>query len=142
MYSHSRGLRSDFPAPVDVGRVIYPTVEHAYWALSTADPAAHDLVRQAESVREARATAERAARREGWATARVAVMASLLRAKFTQHPELADLLLETRDARLLYGSSGSSFWQSGGADGGRNWMGRLLELVRSELAAQRSGLPS
>jgi hypothetical protein len=34
-----------------------------------------------------------------------------------------------RDARLLYVDAGSRYWSSGGG----NWLGRLLELVRSEM---------
>ncbi|MFF5449614.1 DUF1768 domain-containing protein [Streptomyces sp. NPDC012888] len=60
----------------------------------------------------------------------LSLMADLLRAKFTQHPQLAEVLLATEDARLNYVDS-SSFW---GAHG-RNWLGRLLELIRSELLA-------
>ncbi|MFD4671364.1 NADAR family protein [Lentzea sp. NPDC058450] len=59
--------------------------------------------------------------------ARTAVMARLLRLKFAQHPELAETLKETGTARLIY-SDLSTFWGHG-----RNWMGRLLELVRAEL---------
>lgn len=67
-------------------------------------------------------------------------MTSLLRAKYDQHPELAEILLATNDATLLYEDVYSSFWgESGGR--GRNWLGRLLELVRSELHMHRSGMP-
>jgi hypothetical protein len=45
---------------------------------------------------------------------------------------MARQLRETGDARLLYGDWGSRYWGSSGA----NWLGRLLELVRSELAGQ------
>jgi predicted NAD-dependent protein-ADP-ribosyltransferase YbiA (DUF1768 family) len=61
----------------------------------------------------------------------------ILRAKFNQHPELADVLVATGDARIDYSIS-SAYW-SGGTKG-RNWLGRLLELVRSEIVAQRAGL--
>ncbi|WP_394617833.1 NADAR family protein [Lentzea sp. JNUCC 0626] len=59
--------------------------------------------------------------------ARTAVMAKLLRLKFAQHPELVETLKETGTARLIY-SDFSEFWGEG-----RNWMGRLLELIRAEL---------
>jgi predicted NAD-dependent protein-ADP-ribosyltransferase YbiA (DUF1768 family) len=53
-----------------------------------------------------------------------AVMAELLRLKFAQHPELAETLTATGTAPLIYQDT-SSLW------------GRLLELIRSELAVQR-----
>ena len=68
-------------------------------------------------------------------------MARLLRAKFAQHPQLADVLLTTGDGRIEYTSSGSAYWDTGD-DQGRNWMGRLLELIRSEIAADRASGPS
>lgn len=68
-------------------------------------------------------------------------MAGLLRAKFAQHPDLAAVLLGTGPTRLIYTEAGSVFWGQGGLHG-RNWMGRLLELVCSELtAAQIADLP-
>ncbi|MFC0431665.1 NADAR family protein [Kutzneria buriramensis] len=61
-----------------------------------------------------------------------AAMAGLLRAKFDQHPDLAEALLATGEATLLYDDIGSEFWGDNSGHG-RNWMGRLLELVRDEL---------
>ncbi|GAA2536454.1 MULTISPECIES: NADAR family protein [Streptomyces] len=81
-----------------------------------------------------RCLAAGAERRAGGEQARTAVMTRLLRAKFTQHPHLA-----TDDATLVYDDSASEFWGDNGGRG-RNWTGRLLELVRSELHAGRSPL--
>lgn len=79
----------------------------------------------------------RAAR--SWEHARTAVMTSLLRAKYDQHPDLAEILLETDDATVIYDDADSAFWGDN-AGRGRNWTGRLLELVRSELHARRAGI--
>ena len=59
-------------------------------------------------------------------------MAALLRDKFERHPAMAATLLGTGDARLLYDDWASKYWSSSGA----NWLGRLLEVVRSELATR------
>jgi predicted NAD-dependent protein-ADP-ribosyltransferase YbiA (DUF1768 family) len=59
-------------------------------------------------------------------------MLRLLRLKLEQHPDLAEVLTATGDARIRYSDLGSPFWSSGSEPGG-NWVGRLLELVRSEL---------
>ena len=74
-------------------------------------------------------------RRAGWPQARVGVMAALLRAKFDRHPTMAEVLTETGDAALMYSEGMSRFWGHG--SDGQNWMGRLLETIRSELAAKR-----
>lgn len=69
---------------------------------------------------------------------RPAVMAGLLRAKFTQHPELAQILLATGDATISYtGLSDSPYWRDIPDQRGRNWTGRLLELTHAELHAQQ-----
>ncbi|GAB2857242.1 hypothetical protein GCM10027176_69620 [Actinoallomurus bryophytorum] len=133
-------LRNECPAPVTVTGLTYPTVTHAYWALSTTDGRAAERIRGAERPYEAERLGEAAPRRDGWPQARVAVMASLLRAKFDQHPDLAETLLTTGDGRIRYTGLDSAYWISKG-DGGRNWIGRLLEVVRSELAAHRAGIP-
>ncbi|MUN35591.1 NADAR family protein [Actinomadura litoris] len=132
-------LQDEFPAPIEVGGVVYPSVSHAYWALSTADRGARERIREAETPSEARKLAAESARVEGWPDARTAVMAGLQRAKFAQHPRLAAILLGTGDAPIGYGGMDSDHWATRG-DRGRNWSGRLLELVRSELQAQAAGI--
>jgi hypothetical protein len=62
-------------------------------------------------------------------------MATLLRAKFSQHPQLARILTETGTAVITYNQFDSQFWGFP-----RNWMGRLLELARAELALQNLGM--
>ncbi|WP_205719130.1 NADAR family protein [Actinomadura geliboluensis] len=132
-------LQNDYPRPIEVGGVVYPSVEHAYWALSTDDAGARELICAAERGYGARKAAEEAPRVQGWAQARTAVMAGLLRAKYAQHPDLAEILVGTGDAPLAYSGTDSDHWNTrGGA--GRNWVGRLLELVRSELQAERAGI--
>lgn len=110
---------------------------HGYWALFAADRADHDRIRAAATAREARELGGAAAGRADWAARRVAVMAALMRAKFGQHPRLAELLVATGEGAILYtGISDAPFWRDGGSrGGGRNWTGRLLELIRSELLA-------
>lgn len=127
-------LRNEFPAPLTYGGQTYPTIIHGYWANAAAERRDHDRIRDAATVRKAHETGGQCALRQDWAVVRTAVMADLLRAKFTQHPELAEILLSTRDARISYtGISESPFWTDRGPREGRNWVGRLLELVRAEL---------
>lgn len=128
------GLRNEFPAPFTYGGQTYPTVIHGYWANAAAQHFDHDRIRDAVTVREAHETGGRCTLRQDWALVRTAVMADLLRAKFTQHPELAEILVSTKGARISYtGISESPFWTDRGPREGRNWVGRLLELVRAEL---------
>ncbi|MFE4262252.1 NADAR family protein [Streptomyces sp. NPDC056883] len=135
-----RGLHNTYPAPITVDQADYPSVSHAYWALSAAQPEVRAAIAAAATPAAARDLAVATPRREGWEHARTAVMAGLLRAKYDQHPELAEILLATGDATLVYEDISSAFWGEG-AGRGRNWTGRLLELVRSELHMRRAGIP-
>lgn len=139
MYPRAHGLRNEFPAPIRVADAVYPTVGHAYWALSTDDEGARERIRTAPSTWAARDITVEAERRPQWPDVRLAVMADLLRAKFAQHPDLAEVLLATGDGRIHYRFADSPFWDTHDFTG-RNWMGRLLELVRAELMAARVGL--
>lgn len=132
-----QALRNDYPAAITLDEVTYPSVAHAYWARSVAAPEARSAVAAAETGAKARTLAAAAPRREGWEPARTAVMARLLRAKFEQHPELAAILLATGDATVIYDDADSGFWGDNGGRG-RNWTGRLLELVRSDLLARQA----
>ncbi|WP_203903977.1 NADAR family protein [Virgisporangium aliadipatigenens] len=134
-------LQNGWRARITVSECSYPSVTHAYWALSSSDPVWHDRIAAAPSGDDAAALAEQAPRRAGWATSRLAVMAALLRAKFAQHPQMARTLLATGDARIIYLDLGSAYWTAAGQRA-NNWIGRLLEVVRSELAAQEAGIPA
>ncbi len=133
-------LQNNYPAPITIGGTTYPTVVHAYWGLSTCDEQQRVRIAGTENPHEARRLAERSPRRDGWPDTRLAVMAALLRAKFHQHPHLAEVLLSTGDAPLVSNEyTFSRFWGTSGA-GGRHWVARLLEVIRAELAAERAGL--
>lgn len=132
------GLYNDFTAEIIVDGRAYPTVTHAYWALSTTDPQWRERITIETDPEAARQLARHAPRRPDWPAARLAVMADLLRAKYRQHPQLAADLLATGDAPLLADDDprvADGFWS-----GARNWLGRLLEIVRSEPAATQAGL--
>jgi predicted NAD-dependent protein-ADP-ribosyltransferase YbiA (DUF1768 family) len=135
-------LRNDFPAEIVFAGERYASVLHGYWALCAADTSDRSRIRDAASGREAQELGGRAPRRSDWPDVRLAVMAGLLRAKFTQHSELAQVLVSTGDARIRYtGLSESPYWRDVPDNRGRNWVGRLLELIRSELVARQALQP-
>jgi ribA/ribD-fused uncharacterized protein len=129
-------LASEYPTPITLPEGTFPTVEHAYWALSTTDRDIREQIARAPTAREARQRAQDAPRRPDWSVVRLAVMLRLVREKFRQHPDLAAQLLATGDGRLIsgggFGFGFSRYWSNYGGQG-RNWLGRVLELVRAEL---------
>ncbi len=52
---------------------------------------------------------------------------------------MARALLATGDARIIYTALGSAYWTAT-EEQSSNWIGRLLEVVRSELAALDTGI--
>ncbi|HEX6800630.1 MAG TPA: NADAR family protein [Ktedonobacterales bacterium] len=124
-------MSNEYPAPIVLEEGTFPTVEHAYWASATTDPDVRDRIVHAPTAREARRIGESAPLRTDWSVVRLSVMLRLVREKFHQHPDLAAQLIATGDGRLVNGVDLSRFW--GNYRQGRNWLGRILELVRAEL---------
>jgi ribA/ribD-fused uncharacterized protein len=120
---------------------IFPTAEHAYqagkarkpevraWLMAAPTPAllamaAHGLYYWDIS--------------PGWSTKKFDRMKEILRAKYSQHEDLKELLLATGDARLVESATVDSavnrLW--GEVNGvGQNKLGQLLMEVRAELRA-------
>ncbi|WP_213001537.1 NADAR family protein [Winogradskya consettensis] len=130
-----QGLRNECPVTITIGDKVYASAVHAYWSLATTDEPARAAIAAAGTAFQAEQAAGKAPIRPDWPKLRAAAMHTVLLAKFTQNPAFAEILLSTGDARIDY-NSGSAYW-SGGANG-RNWLGRLLELVRSEVVAHRA----
>jgi ribA/ribD-fused uncharacterized protein len=78
----------------------------------------------------------------GWSTSKFVRMREVLRAKFSQHPDLRELLLSTGEARLVETATVDNevnrLW--GEVNGsGKNMLGVLLMEVREELRREAEG---
>ncbi len=71
--------------------------------------------------------------RADWDQAKVEVMRTALRAKFTQSTELRELLLSTGTHPLVQLKPDDKFWGSGRNGRGKNMLGVLLMELRAEL---------
>ncbi len=71
--------------------------------------------------------------RPDWNDIKVDRMKAVLRAKFMQHDDLKEKLLATRDNILIEESSTDSFWGIGKNGKGKNMLGELLMMLRTEL---------
>jgi len=71
--------------------------------------------------------------RKDWESVKDAVMEKAVLAKFTQHQELRDLLLETGDAKLVEHTTNDSYWGDGRDGSGCNRLGEILMKIRSQL---------
>ena len=75
--------------------------------------------------------------RQDWQSIKDDVMYRALIAKFTQHPYLKNMLLETGDRMLVEHSPYDSYWGDGGDGKGLNRLGELLMKLRA--AFRREG---
>jgi N-glycosidase YbiA len=71
--------------------------------------------------------------RKDWEDVKEEIMLEALRAKFTQHEKLRDLLVSTGDAILVEHTPNDSYWGDGGDGSGLNRLGGLLMRLREEL---------
>lgn len=74
--------------------------------------------------------------RPDWESVKDDIMLDVIRAKFAQHPDLAQKLLETGDEELVEGNTwGDRYW--GVCKGeGKNMLGKILMRVREELRGE------
>lgn len=131
------GAFSNFSThPIVLDGQTWPTTEHYFQAMKfPEDRERQAWIRQAKTpgLAKRRAWAKGAVLRADWDTHRIQVMLHALRAKFTQHPDLRELLLSTGAEELVEHSFRDRYWGDGGDGSGQNMLGRLLMQVREEL---------
>ncbi|KAF8072199.1 hypothetical protein FPV67DRAFT_1411910 [Lyophyllum atratum] len=71
--------------------------------------------------------------RPDWKLVNIEKMDIALELKFTQHEDLKEELLATRDAELVEDSDKDAFWGVGADGKGRNELGKALERLRDKL---------
>ena len=78
-------------------------------------------------------------RRSDWEAVKIDVMYKALLLKFSQNPELSELLLLTGERELIEHSPYDSYWGDGGDGTGENHLGKLLMKLRRELRGEKGG---
>ena len=131
------GCFSNFsPHPVTIDGKVWPTNRHYFQAMKFPhDPARQEKIWKAPGPTKAKKIAwDKTARiRAGWDGMRDQVMLTALRAKFTQHADIREILLSTGDQLLVEHTRNDSYWGDGGDGSGKNRLGKLLMRVRGEL---------
>jgi ribA/ribD-fused uncharacterized protein len=134
--SDAYGEFSNFaPYPIKLRGKVWPTSEHFFQAQKFAG------TEHAEAIRSTRSPmiAARMGRdrkkplRRDWEAVKDEVMREAVRAKSSQHSELAELLLQTGDSVLVEHTTNDSYWGDGGDGSGKNVLGQILMRVRDEL---------
>lgn len=145
-----RFLSHFYPAPILLDGDIWPTAEHYYQAQKSAVPSYREAIKTAATPGTAKRLAANplaprkqsryswfkrhaSVPRADWHDVKLEVMRRADRAKYSQHPDLARLLIATGDAELVEDSSSEPFWGTGPDGCGGNWAGRVLMQLRGEL---------
>lgn len=123
------------PFPIEVDGKVWPTSEHYFQAQKFAGTEHEEELRTTPSPMEVATKGRDRARplRPDWDEVRDEVMFRALEAKFTQHEELLELLLETGDRELVEHTCNDSYWADGGDGSGENRLGILLMQLREQL---------
>ena len=121
--------------PIKLKKKIWPTTEHYFQAQKFNDKTYQEKIRKANSpdlaARLGRSRKQKLRRdRE---SVKVNIMKEALDAKFSQYEDLKELLLGTKDAKLVEHTSNDSYWGDGGDGSGKNMLGILLMRVRESL---------
>jgi ribA/ribD-fused uncharacterized protein len=113
----------------------WPTSEHYFQAQKFAGTEHEEEVRLCKTAREAAnlGRSRKLPLRRDWESVKEQVMLEVVRAKFTQHDDLKQVLLVTGDAKLVEHTENDSYWGDGGDGSGKNRLGHILMQVRDEL---------
>jgi ribA/ribD-fused uncharacterized protein len=71
-----------------------------------------------------------------WDTSKDKLMEEIQMAKFSQHPELRTMLVETGTRKLVYADPYDGYWGVGSDGLGQNKLGEILMAIRKRLAAE------
>lgn len=139
-YDENGFLSNFYPSPLELSGKLWPTVEHYYQAAKTFDPDYAETMRTAESPDEAKrlGNAPGCQLRPDWREYKIKAMEQAIEAKFGQHQDLRELLLETGDAVLMENSQKDYFWGIGADGTGKNMLGKLLMELRASILSRES----
>jgi ribA/ribD-fused uncharacterized protein len=130
-------LTNFYACQIVLGGVSYATSEHYFQSQKfvTTRPDIAQLIAAARTPREAFDLARRYAKyvRDDWKNVKDDVMLHVLREKFKQNRDLAKRLRSTGNSILVEHTSNDSYWADGGDGSGKNMLGQLLMVVRSEI---------
>lgn len=121
--------------PIKLKGKLWKTTEHYFQAQKFLDSEYANKIRKANSpMKAAELGRNRKVKiRSNWDKIKDNVMYEALKAKFTQHKELRELLLSTNDKILIEHTENDAYWGDGGNGKGKNRLGKLLMRIRTEL---------
>lgn len=137
--NRSYGFFSNFaPYPISIKGKNWPTTEHYFQAQKFAGTPHEEAIRQAKTPGDAAQMGRDRQRplRPDWEQIKDGIMGEALYAKFTQHPDLQQHLLDTGTAQIVEHTRNDFYWGDGGDGSGQNKLGQLLMAVRDQIRAE------
>ena len=98
-----RFLSNFYPCQITLANVTYPTLEHAYQAMKTLNPAERETVRRCSTPGQAKRAGRNLTLRSDWNKIKVEIMSDLITIKF-RNPDLARKLRATYPKTLIEGN--------------------------------------
>ena len=135
-FGEHRFLSNFWPAELVWDGIIWPSTEHAYQAAKVLDREERLRISRMRTPSEAKKTGKTLELRDDWEHVKYDIMLEIVRAKFTQNPDLKARLLATGDALLVEGNNWHDrIWGvcPPGSSEGLNYLGKILMTVREEM---------
>lgn len=116
----------------------YQNSEAAFQSAKSLDPAVRDAFSTMNGVT-AKREGKKVCLRRDWERVKLGLMEEIVRAKFSQNPDLLDRLVETGDMELVEGNRWhDTFWGVDMFSGlGSNHLGKILMKIREELGGDK-----
>lgn len=112
----------------------YKTSEHAFQSIKLINPNEQEIVSKVLYPNKAKEFGRRFLIRNDWEEIKDDIMYQIVKAKFMQHDDIKQILLNTNDAELIEHTKNDSYWADGGNGTGLNKLGKILMHVRDELS--------
>lgn len=121
--------------PIKIKGKTWKTAEHYFQAQKFIDKGYQEKIRKAPSPMKAAelGRSRKVKIQKNWDNIKDNVMYEAIQAKFTQHKDLQELLLSTREAKLIEHTENDVYWGDGGDGSGKNKLGKLLMKLREKL---------
>jgi ribA/ribD-fused uncharacterized protein len=121
--------------PIKLDNKVWATTEHYFQAQKFKDENIKEKIRAAKKPSIAAKLGRDRSKplRKDWESIKNNVMKKAVKAKFTQHITLKNLLLSTKNAKLVEHTVNDSYWGDGGDGSGKNMLGKILMEIREEI---------
>lgn len=120
---------------INLDEEFWPTTEHYFQAQKFVGTEHKQIVHDAKTPGDAARLGRDRERplRADWESVKDDAMRRAVKAKFEQHEEIREILLNTGDAELVENTTDDHYWGIGSRGDGKNMLGIILMEVRAQL---------